>query len=419
MRHRRRGDAARLRPREPVQVVRRQGRRRARAGAARRLREAGVELRSLGDAVSALDCEARRVRTASGRVVAYDKLVLATGSSPFVPPVPGASCRAASSTARIDDLEAIRACAANGAKTAAVIGGGLLGLEAANALRALGLHDPRGRAGAAPDAAAARRRGGAVLRSAGSRRSACRCTLGKSTTREIVAGETAACAGCASPTASELPADMVVFSAGIRPRDELARAARLDVGERGGIVIDDRCRTSDPRRLRDRRVRAATTGRSTAWSRPATRWPRWPRDAAAAATTRVHRRRHEHEAQAARRRRGQLRRPLRHDAGRARVACSTTVARRLQEAGRLARTSKHLLGGMLVGDACGVRAARWRSCQTGAPLPDAPRGADLPAARGRQERPAWASTRCPTRPDLLLQQRRQGRHLRARSASRS
>src|SRR5262249_15057500 len=92
----------------------------------------------LGDPIVAVDRGATTVVAASGAIVAYDALVLATGSRPFVPPVPGHDLPGCFVYRTIDDLEAIRA-AATGARVGAVIGGGLLGLEAANALLALGL----------------------------------------------------------------------------------------------------------------------------------------------------------------------------------------------------------------------------------------------------------------------------------------
>lgn len=92
----------------------------------------------LGDPVVAVDAGARTVTAASGRSTAYDALVLATGSTPFVPPVPGATGPGRFVYRTIADLEAIRG-ASVGATSAAVIGGGLLGLECANALLSLGL----------------------------------------------------------------------------------------------------------------------------------------------------------------------------------------------------------------------------------------------------------------------------------------
>jgi len=92
----------------------------------------------LNERVTGIDRDSRSVRTAGGREVPYDVLVLATGSYPFVPPVPGRDRSGCFVYRTIEDLEAIRA-AAQSARTGAVVGGGLLGLEAAKALRDLGL----------------------------------------------------------------------------------------------------------------------------------------------------------------------------------------------------------------------------------------------------------------------------------------
>jgi nitrite reductase (NADH) large subunit len=142
----------------------------------------------------------------------------------------------------IEDLERIRR-AASGGKIGAVIGGGLLGLEAARALRDLGLEThvvefaPRLMAVQIDDG------GDRVLRQ---RIAALGVGIhtGKNTI-EIADGETARHRLCFAD-GSTLEADLIVFSAGIRPRDDLARRAALHMGERGGVAIDDHCRTSDP-----------------------------------------------------------------------------------------------------------------------------------------------------------------------------
>lgn len=99
----------------------------------------GVDLH-LGDRVIGVDRGARTVLTASGEEVGYDRLVVATGSSPFVPPIPGAVGPDRFVYRTIEDLEAIAAAADRpDVRRGVVVGGGLLGLEAANALRQLGL----------------------------------------------------------------------------------------------------------------------------------------------------------------------------------------------------------------------------------------------------------------------------------------
>jgi nitrite reductase (NADH) large subunit len=200
---------------------------------------AGIEL-LVGDKAQAIDRKARTVAAASGRVVAYDTLVLATGSYPFVPPIPGRDAAGCFVYRTIEDLEKIRARAAT-AKVGAVVGGGLLGLEAANALRQLGLEThviefaPRLMALQLDDV------GGALLKSK-IEALGVQVHTGKSTAK-IEDGERLRM--CFSD-GGELETDLVVFSAGIRPRDELARNCGLTLGERGGIAVDDHCRTSDP-----------------------------------------------------------------------------------------------------------------------------------------------------------------------------
>ena len=203
-----------------------------------------------GERTVAIDRAARTLQTSSGNSIAYDKLVLATGSQPFVPPVPGRDRSGCYVYRTIEDLEAIRAGAAR-ARVGAVIGGGLLGLEAARALRDLGLEThvvelaPRLMALQVDDG------GGAMLRRKIE-------ALGVKVHTGKVTSFIADAAAEGEPRrdhplhaitfadGSVLRADVIIFSAGIRPRDELGRQAGLEVGQRGGIIIDDFCRTSDP-----------------------------------------------------------------------------------------------------------------------------------------------------------------------------
>ena len=193
------------------------------------------------DKAVAIDRAAKSVTSSQGRTIEYDKLVLATGSYPFVPPLPGRERPNCFVYRTIEDLEAIRAAAAS-AKIGVVIGGGLLGLEAAKALKDLGLMThvvefaPRLMAVQIDDG------GGRVLRQKIAELGVGIHT-GKNTT-EIVDGATSR-HQMKFADGSSLETDIVVFSAGIRPRDELARSAGLKLGERGGIVIDDNCQTSD------------------------------------------------------------------------------------------------------------------------------------------------------------------------------
>ncbi len=196
----------------------------------------------LNERASRIDRTARQVHVASGKVFDYDRLVLATGSYAFVPPIPGRERPGCFVYRTIGDLEAIRAASAQ-ARRGVVIGGGLLGLEAAKALKDLGMDThvvefaPRLMAVQIDDS------GGRVLRTRIAELGVGIHT-GKSSV-EIADGETFA-QRLRFADGTDLETDLIVFSAGIRPRDELARAAGLEVGERGGIIIDSACRTSDP-----------------------------------------------------------------------------------------------------------------------------------------------------------------------------
>jgi nitrite reductase (NADH) large subunit len=201
----------------------------------------GISLRLAAQAAS-IDRAARLVTTRSGEQLPYDKLVLATGSSPFVPPVPGRERADCFVYRTIEDLEAMAACGAH-AKTGVVIGGGLLGLECAKALRDLGLQTHVVEFAPRLMAVQIDEGGGRVLRHKIE-------ALGvqvhtQKNTLEIVDGSSARHL-MRFADGSSLETDMIVFSAGIRPRDELARACGLEIGPRGGIAINSECRSSDP-----------------------------------------------------------------------------------------------------------------------------------------------------------------------------
>ncbi|WP_459615471.1 nitrite reductase large subunit NirB [Bordetella sp. 2513F-2] len=195
----------------------------------------------LGVRVQEIDRARREIVTADCRQP-YDKLVLATGSYPFVPPVEGAEGTARLVYRTLEDLDLIRE-AARGARRGVVVGGGLLGLEAANALKSLGLEahvvefaprlmpvqldEPGG------DALKARIEalgvGVHVARATQSIKPGAKHRY----RMRFAEGE-------------PLETDLIVFSAGIRPRDGLGRTAGLALGARGGVAIDAYCRTSDP-----------------------------------------------------------------------------------------------------------------------------------------------------------------------------
>jgi nitrite reductase (NADH) large subunit len=203
--------------------------------------KSGIALR-LSERATSIDRQNKRVATSSGRELGYDKLVLATGSYPFVPPVPGRDRGDCFVYRTIEDLIAIRDASRN-ARSGVVIGGGLLGLEAAKALVDLGLETHVVEFAPRLMAVQVDEGGGRVLRrhieSLG-----VRVHCGKSTTA-IEAGEQHQHVLRFSDGES-VEADVVVFSAGIRPQDALARASGIETGPRGGIVIDNHCGTSDP-----------------------------------------------------------------------------------------------------------------------------------------------------------------------------
>ncbi|WP_093264493.1 nitrite reductase large subunit NirB [Thermostaphylospora chromogena] len=202
----------------------------------------GVATR-LSTRVVAIDREARVVTTEDGHAEPYDILVLATGSRPFVPPVPGRDLPGCFVYRTIDDLDAIREAAA-AATAGVVIGGGLLGLEAADALRGLGLATHVVEVSPWLMPRQVDEGGGAVLRGHIERLG---LTVHTSAgVKEIQAGPDGRVARVVKPDGRRVEAQLVVFSAGIRPRDELARSAGLPVGERGGVVVDEGMRTADP-----------------------------------------------------------------------------------------------------------------------------------------------------------------------------
>jgi nitrite reductase (NADH) large subunit len=200
----------------------------------------GVELH-LGDRASTIDRAARVVRSDKGVEIAYDKVVLATGSFPFVPPVPGIDKRGVFVYRTIEDLQRIIEFAGH-SRRCAVIGGGLLGLEAAKAAYDLGLEThviefaPRLMPRQIDDA------GSRILvqkiESLG-----VRVHLNKGTKEVHGNGHVER---MEFTDGSALDVEMIIVSAGIRPRDDLAKASGLKVGQRGGIEINDHLQTSDP-----------------------------------------------------------------------------------------------------------------------------------------------------------------------------
>ena len=200
----------------------------------------GVHLH-LSEGATQIDRDAKQVITEQA-TYPYDTLVLATGSYPFVPPIPGNDGDACFVYRTLEDLDKIQACASN-ASTGVVVGGGLLGLEAANALKALGLKAHVVEFAPRLMPVQLDEDGGELLKKKIE-------ALGvdvhcNKATSEIVPGEDHTYRMNFSD-GTFLETDLILFSAGIRPQDALARSSDIEIGERGGIMVNDQCVTSDP-----------------------------------------------------------------------------------------------------------------------------------------------------------------------------
>ncbi|HVG17394.1 MAG TPA: nitrite reductase large subunit NirB, partial [Chitinophagaceae bacterium] len=196
----------------------------------------------LGDPIQEINRSCRTVHSLHGLVQSYDFLVLATGSSAFVPDIPGVEKDGVFVYRTLEDLDMIRAFASK-AHSGAVMGGGLLGLEAAKALLDLGVPEthivefaPRLMPRQIDSA------GSAMLTSKLSKLGL-NIHLNKVTT-SIYGNDKIE--GLLFGDDSKLPLDMLVISAGIRPRDELAKLCGLEVGTRGGILVNEQLQTNDP-----------------------------------------------------------------------------------------------------------------------------------------------------------------------------
>ncbi len=199
----------------------------------------GITLIS-GDPVERIDRETQTVIAASGRVEPYDRLVIATGSDPFIIPVPGKDLPGVVTFRDLDDVEKMLAAASAGGD-AVVIGGGLLGLEAAHGLSLRGMkvtvvHLMPTLMERQLDEAA-----GWLLKEELERRGQ---TILTGADTDAILEKDGHVAGIRLKDGREIPADIVVMAVGIRPSTMLARGAGLEV-ERG-IVVDDHMVTSDP-----------------------------------------------------------------------------------------------------------------------------------------------------------------------------
>jgi nitrite reductase (NADH) large subunit len=204
----------------------------------------GVNIR-LGESASEIDREARVVITSKGERLNYEALVLATGSTPFVPPVPGRDLPGCFVYRTIEDLDAIRAAiegaGRTGRRAGMVLGGGLLGLEAANALRGMGLSPHVVELAPRLMPIQVDEGGAGLLKNLVQKLD---LTIHTGTSASVIERDGDRML-VKLTSGLELDVDVVVFSAGIRPRDDLARQMGLAVGARGGVVVDEGCRTDD------------------------------------------------------------------------------------------------------------------------------------------------------------------------------
>ncbi len=195
-----------------------------------------------GNKVTTIDRRQQVVITDTGKTLAYDKLILATGSRPFIPPIPGSNEPDVDVYRTIDDLKTI-AGKARTKHAAAVIGGGLLGIEAAAALMQLGLRVhlievatqlmPRQLDGPSSD----------VLREK-LIADGLHVRINTATKQILPVDESFL---LSLNDDEQLAVDMVIIAAGIRPRDELAESAELELATRGGIIVNDQLQSvSDP-----------------------------------------------------------------------------------------------------------------------------------------------------------------------------
>lgn len=204
-------------------------------------RQNGITLQ-LGKKIVKIDRSARKVTAADGTETPYDRLLLATGSNPFMLPIPGAKLEGVLTYRDIQDTNAMIAAAAR-YRHAVVIGGGLLGLEAANGLKARGMnvtvvHLMEWLMERQLDRTAA----GLLQKSLATK--GLNFLLGKQTA-EITGGPDGRVKGVKFKDGEEIAADLVVMAVGIRPNTELAEAAGLHCSR--GIAVSDTMQTFDPK----------------------------------------------------------------------------------------------------------------------------------------------------------------------------
>ncbi|MHB1176976.1 MAG: nitrite reductase large subunit NirB [Daejeonella sp.] len=195
----------------------------------------------LGNPIKEINREEKTIHSYNGLIEKYDYLILATGSSPFVPNIPGIEKEGVFVYRTIEDLEKMKKHAAK-SRTGAVLGGGLLGLEAAKALLDLGMEDTHIIEFASRLMPRQIDDAGSKLLQAKLSQLALKVHLNKSTA--AILGDQQI-EGLQFTDDSIMKLDMLVISAGIRPRDEIARLCGLEVSSRGGIIVNEHMQTSD------------------------------------------------------------------------------------------------------------------------------------------------------------------------------
>jgi nitrite reductase (NADH) large subunit len=198
----------------------------------------GITLHA-GDPIVEIDRKKRMVRSRNGVLAPYDRLLIATGSDPIMLPLPGRELPGVLTFRDLDDVQRMLEASGNG-RRAVVIGGGLLGLEAAHGLRLRGMHVTvvhlldtlMERQLDAP--------AGALLKAALEKRG---IEFRMGAKSQAILGS-ARVTGLRFEDGAEIPADLVVMAVGVRPNVELARRANLACDR--GILVDDCLQTYDP-----------------------------------------------------------------------------------------------------------------------------------------------------------------------------
>lgn len=200
----------------------------------------GIELH-IGERVTEINRERKSIRSIKDITVGYDKLILAKGSYPIVPPIPGIQKHGVFIYRTAEDLEHIIAYSKN-ARSCAVIGGGILGLRVVKAAFDLGL---RTHVIELRDRLMPRQLDEAGSRIIQQKIQELGIGVHLSKSAKEVHGE-GSVQRIEFDDGTSLDCEMLIVSAGVCPRDDLAKECELQVGERGGIVVNDRLQTSDP-----------------------------------------------------------------------------------------------------------------------------------------------------------------------------